>query len=65
MAMPVSMKMGVTTPITALTTADGMKKPEMGTFLPPFTTSVPVSTSIPASPNPQVRARFDDGFITM
>jgi hypothetical protein len=35
----------------------------MATFVPPFTTSVPVSTNVPVSP--QVRPRLDDTFITM
>jgi hypothetical protein len=33
--------------------------------VPPFTAGAPMSTSIPSSPNPQVRARFDDRFINM
>jgi len=35
----------------------------MGTFVPPFTDGVPVSTSVPTSPNPQVRIRFGDRVI--
>jgi len=37
----------------------------MGTFVPPFTGGIPMSTSVPISPHPQVRARLDDRFITM
>jgi len=37
----------------------------MGTFVPPFTIGVHVSTSIPTSPHPQVMAKLDDRFITM
>jgi len=31
--------------------------------VPPFTAGVPVSTCVPTSPNPQLRARFDDRVI--
>jgi hypothetical protein len=31
--------------------------------VPPFSTGVPVSTSVPTSPNSQVRTRFDDRVI--
>ena len=65
MAMPVSTEMGVTTSTTVLTITAPMTQPEMGTFVLPFTAGVPVSTSIPTSPNPQVRARFDDRIINM
>jgi hypothetical protein len=51
MAMPVSTEMGVTAPIV---TAQ-MTQPEIGTFVPPFTAGVPVSTNVPTS-NPKVRA---------
>lgn len=37
-----------------------MTQPEMGTFVAPITVGIPMSTSVSASPNPQVRARFDD-----
>jgi hypothetical protein len=37
----------------------------MGTFVPPFIVGVPVSTSVSTSPNPQVRARFNDRVINM
>jgi len=37
----------------------------MGTFVPPFTAGVPVSTTVPTTPNPQVRTRFDDRVINM
>lgn len=40
-----------------------MTQPEMGTFVPPFTAGVAVSTSVHTSPNPQVRTRFDDRVI--
>jgi len=61
MVMPVSKEMGVTAPtITAQ-----MTQPEIGTFVPPFTYGVPMSTSVPTSPNPQVRTRFDDRVINM
>jgi len=52
--------MGVTGFTTTPTT-----QPEMVTFVPPFTAGVPVSTSVHTSPNPQVRARFDDRVINM
>ena len=64
MAMAASMEMGVTAPTTVSTTAAAMTQPKMGTFVPQLTTSVPVSTSIPASPHPQVMAKLDDRFIT-
>jgi len=35
----------------------------MGTFVPPFTTGVPMSISVPSSPNSQVRTRSDDNVI--
>jgi len=53
MAMPVSTEMGVIAPTIAPITTAALTQPEMGTFVPPFTVGVPVSTSIPASPNPQ------------
>ena len=31
--------------------------------MPPFTVDVPVSTSVPTSPNPQAMTRFDDRVI--
>jgi len=61
MAMPVSTEMGVTAPPTAAT----MTQQELGTVVPPFTASIPMSTSIPISPHPHVRARIDDRFIAM
>jgi hypothetical protein len=48
MAMLGSTKMGVTAPTTTAT----MTLPEMGTFVPPFTACVPVSTSVPTSLHP-------------
>ena len=33
--------------------------------MPPFTSGVPVSTSVPTSPHPQVIPRLDDRYITM
>jgi len=65
MAMPISTDMGVAAPATVSTTDVPMTQPEMGTFEPPFTVGVPVSTSVPISPHPQVRSRLDDRFITM
>jgi len=65
MAMSVSTEMGVTTSTIAPTITAPMMKPKMGTFVPSFTAGVPVSTSIPASPNPQVRDRFDDRDLNM
>jgi len=57
MAMSVSTEMGVTAPSTvsksALTTP-----PKMGTFVPPFTASVPSITIIPSSSS--IRPRLDD-----
>jgi len=61
MVVPVSKEIGVTAPTTTTT----MTQTEIGTFVPLFAAGVPVSTSIHASPNPQVRARFDDRFLTM
>jgi len=61
MAMPVSTEMGV----TALTVTAQMAVPKIGTFVPPFTAGVPVSTSVPTSPNPRARIRFDDRVINM
>jgi len=63
MAMPVLTEMGVTASLTAPTTA--VTQPEMGTFMPPFTAGVPVSTSILASSYPQFRARNDDRITSM
>ena len=65
MALLVSTEMGVAAPTTALTIAAQMTQPKMGTFVPPFIVGVHVSTSVPTSPNPQVRARFDDTVINM
>jgi len=42
-----------------------MTQPEMGTFVPPFTTSIHVSGTVHMSPYHQVRARLDDRFIVM
>jgi len=53
MAMPILTNMGAAAPTTALTITASMTQPEMGTFVPPFTAGVPMSTSIPASPNSQ------------
>ena len=63
MAMPVSTEMGVTTPTTTLIVTAQMTQPEMETFAQPFTAGVLVSTSVPTSPNPLVRTRFDDRVI--
>jgi len=63
MAMPVLTEMGVTAPTTAPTVTAQMTQPEMGTFVPPITASVPVSTSVLTSPSLQVRTRFDDRVI--
>jgi len=63
MAISVSTEMGITTSTTAPTTAAAVTRPEMGTFVPLFTSGVLVSTSVPISP--QVRPRLDDRFITM
>jgi hypothetical protein len=60
MVMPVSTKMGVTAPTTAPTVTAQMTQQKMRTFVPPFTDGVHVSTSVPSSPSPQVRTRFDD-----
>jgi hypothetical protein len=40
-----------------------MAQPEMGTFVPQFTAGV--STSVPTSPNPQVKIRFDDMVVSL
>jgi hypothetical protein len=61
MTMAISTEMGVTAPLTASPTT----KPKMRIFVRPLTAGIPVSTSIPMSPHPQVRARLDDEFITM
>jgi hypothetical protein len=37
----------------------------MRTSVPLFTASVPVSTSVPTSPHPQVRPRLVDRYITL
>jgi len=58
MAMPVSTEMGVTTPST-VSTSSPTTRSEMGTFVPPFTVGVPLTTSVPSSP--LVRPMFDDG----
>jgi len=58
--MLVLTEMGVAAPTTTPIT-----QPKMGTFVPPFTTVVPMFTSVPTSPNPQVRTRFDDRVIYM
>jgi len=65
LTMPVSTEMGVTAPATVSTTAAAMTQPEMGAFVPPFTTSIHVSTTIPMSPHHQIRARLDYRVITM
>jgi len=65
MAKPVSTEMGVTSPTTVSTTAIAMTQPEIGSFVPPFTTSIHVSTNFPMSPHPHVRVRLDDRFIVM
>ena len=63
MAMPILTEMGVTASVTAPTTI--VTQPEMGTFVPPFTAGVPVSTSIAASSYPQFRDRSDDRITSM
>jgi len=65
MAMPVTIETGITASTTAPTIIAAMTQSEKGTFVPPFTAGVPVSTSIPAFRNTQVRARFDDRFVNM
>ena len=65
MAMSVSKEMRVTASTTAPTITSPMTQSEMGTFVPPFTVGVPVSTNVPTSRNPQVRARFEDRVINM
>jgi len=65
MAMPLSIDMEVTAPTTAPTVIAQMTQPEMGTFVPPFTARVPVTTSVPTSPNPQVKTRFEDRLINI
>jgi hypothetical protein len=65
MTMPISTEIGVTAPLTASTTASPMTQPKMGIFVPPLTAGIPVSTSIPKSPHPKVRARLDGRFITV
>ena len=59
MAMPGSTELGVTAPSTVSTSVQ-MTRPEMGTVIPPFTTSVPTTTSIPSSSAPSNRPRLDD-----
>ena len=49
MPMSVSTEMGVTAPTTASTVTTQMTRPEMGTFMPPFTVGVSMSTSVPTS----------------
>jgi len=53
MAMPVSTEMGVTAFTTTPTITTAMTQPKIGTFVPSITAGVPMSTSIPVSPNPQ------------
>jgi len=65
MGANVSTAMGVIAPPIVSTTAAAMTQPEMETFMPPFTTSIHVSTTVPMSPHHQVRARLDDRFIAM
>jgi len=55
--MPVLTEMGVTAPLTVLTSSP-MTRPEMGSVVPLFTAGVPSTTSIPSSP--LVRPRLDD-----
>ena len=55
-AMLVSTETGVTAPSTVLTSSP-MTRPEMGTFVPPFTAGIPSTTSVPSSP--LVRPRLD------
>jgi len=64
MATPVSTEMGVTAPTTVLTSTP-MTQPEMGTFVPPYTAGVPLSTSVLGSPLPSVKLRPDDRNIGM
>ena len=57
MAMPVSTETGVTASSTVLTFSP-MTRLEMGTFVPLFTASVSLNTSVPSSP--LVNPRLDD-----
>jgi len=65
MAMPISTEIGVTTPSNVSTTVAVVTQPEIGSFVPPFTTNIHVSIVIPISPYPQVRAILNDRFIAM
>jgi len=65
MTVLVTTEMGVTAPATFSTTVAAITQPKIGIYVPPFTTSIPVSTAIPMSPHPQVNARLDDRFIAM
>jgi len=57
MAMPLSTETRVKVPST-VSTSSPMTRPEIGTFVPPFTAGVPLTTSVPSSP--LVRPRLDD-----
>jgi hypothetical protein len=65
MVMPVLTKIEVTAPTTVPNVTAQMTHSEMGTFVPPFTVGVFMSTSVLTTPNPQVRTRFDDKVINM
>jgi len=62
MAMSDLTEMGIRAPTTVSTTAVAVTHKKIGNFVPPFTAGVHVSTGIPISPHPQVRARLDDRF---
>jgi len=47
MAMPVSTEMGVTAPTTTPTITAQMTRPEMGTFVQPFTAGILVTPRFP------------------
>jgi hypothetical protein len=48
-----------TAPTAALSITVQMTQPEMGTFVPPFTVGVPVSTSAPTFSSLQVRTHLN------
>jgi len=71
MVMPVSTDLGVTAPSTVSTITTTMTQSGVGTFMPPYTisihvtTSIPVSNSIHVSPHAHIMARLDDWFLAM
>jgi len=64
MAMPSSTEMVVTAPSTVSMSAQ-MTRPEMGIVIPPFTTGVPSTTSMPSTSAPSNRPRLDDRNVNM